>query len=240
MIRSSVHAINALLIASVLLAIPGTSCVAGTKVQVQFAGSGQGQFAGIGFSGCFQYDQSQPNEVGKPHHFVFTGPTFDHEICYDVATTPPASGQNVNCEPFSIDTSGNGNTTFQLQATLPSTTTVMIIFNTAVTFTAGHLPLCQSGSTSVFPQSGTFTLINANVTKFSGQITWTTCAEPTGTVHCVCNPPPAAQPAAAPMMQSYVYVYSAPLASPVNICRPQPACCLSRLFSRCFVRARCW
>src|SRR5271157_5864032 len=94
-----------LLISGIMVAAAEPSSSAGTKIQVTFSGSG--------FSGCFQYDQSQLPQ--SSNSFSFAGSPLSHEICYRIGSAPPVSASGRPCEPFTIDTN---DTTFQLKGTL--------------------------------------------------------------------------------------------------------------------------
>ncbi len=221
------------LVSGILVAATATpSFAAGTQVQVMFSGSG--------FTGCFEYDQSQAKD--SPHKFSFTG-SVTHQLCYKLGSAEPVCTSGSTCEPYVITTSGNSDTTFQLQATIMGSTTATIVFNTGVTFLATSLPTCTQDGKQVFPNTGTFTLTGA--TTFCGTITSTSCTQPAVGTNCPCgslavSPPSAPAPVApAPPPVCCIYVCPAPPIVPVYACRPQPTGCLARLFSRCFSRTRC-
>src|SRR5208337_3062175 len=126
-----------LLISGIMVAAAEPSSSAGTKIQVSFSGSG--------FSGCFQYDQSQAAQSSNV--FNFTGSPLSHEICYRIGSAPPVSASGRPCEPFTI---GTNDKTFQLQGMLLGPTTVTIVLPSSVTFLAGSLPYSTVGTTLVF------------------------------------------------------------------------------------------
>jgi hypothetical protein len=215
--RSTTRLLPTLLLSCLMIATVEPSSEAGTLVHVSFSGSG--------FSGWFQYDQSQPHKVGSPGLFVFPGSGLDHEIDYQIGAGT-VFGNGTGCEPYTITTSGNSGKTFQLKATAPSGTTVTITLPTSVTLSQTSLPLCAKFPASPLAGS-TFALSGG--TTYTGTITALSCTQP---------PAPAPAPLPAPPV-AYFIVAPAPVC-PVYVCQPRTACCLSRLFSRCSIRARCW
>jgi hypothetical protein len=220
-----------LLLSGLMFAAVQPASAAGTFVQIAFYGSN--------FSGCLQYDQSQPK--ASPHFFNFTGSGLNHEICYQVNLGAPVKRTAGGCEPYTIHTSANSDKTFQLQATAPATTSVFVTIPGNITFDANSLPLCMSGATPMFQNAGTFTLANSTtgLVTFTGTILSVTCKQSTTVMDCPCPPPPIGIPApTAPAptapAASFVTTYAAP--PPVYACEPRPACCLTRLFAR---RSRC-
>jgi hypothetical protein len=215
MTRSMIRLLPALLLSGLVIAAVEPTSEAGTLVHVSFSGSG--------FSGWFQYDQAKP--MTHPGIFVFTNSGWDHEIDYDTGGTV-VYGANGGCDPFTITTSGNFGKTFQLVATAPAGATVTITLNTSVPFIQTRLPTCAellshpvAGST--FALSGgptrTITALSCTTADFSPAL----------------PSPQSATPVA------YFTESPAPTC-PVYVCQPRLECCLSRLFSRCSVRARCW
>lgn len=204
-----------LLISGIMVAATEPSSSAGTKIQVTFSGSG--------FNGCFQYDQSQPKQA--PHVFNFTGSGLSHQICYQIGGGTSVCTSGSECEPFQINTSGNNNTTFQLQATLLGSTKVLIVLPSSVTFSAVSLPFCNVGTTPVFQNTGTFTVTNAKtgVTIFTGNITATNCTQSAGAINCPCPPSnvPAPQ-AVVPYAPSKIAPAPPYAPSVVSMCAPRP------------------
>ena len=136
-----------LLLSGLMIAATGPASEAGTLIKVSFSGNG--------FSGWFQYDQSEPKT--SPGLFVFTGSTLNHEIQYQIGAGTPVLGTGKGCEPYKITTSGNGDKTFELIGTAPNGTTVTIVLPTSVALSQTSLPL-----TAAFPNpplaDSTFTL----------------------------------------------------------------------------------
>jgi hypothetical protein len=218
--RSMIRLLPALLLSGLMIAAVEPTSEAGTLVHVSFSGNG--------FSGWFQYDQSKPmTHLGQ---FVFTGSGLDHEIDYQIGGGVPVYGNDGNCEPYTITTSGNSRTTFQLVATAPAGTTVTITLPTSVTLSLTSLPLCAEFPSSPLAGS-TFALSGG--TTYTGTITALSCTQPPA-------PPPAAAPSPQSALPVAYFIVSPAPASPVYVCQPGSACCLSRLFSRWSVRARCW
>jgi hypothetical protein len=233
MTRALIRFGQTLLLSGLIIAALQPASAAGTFVQIAFYGSN--------FSGCLQYDQSQPK--ASPHFFNFTGSPLNHEICYQVNLGAPVKRTAGGCEPYTIHTSLNSNRTFQLQATAPATTSVLVTIPGNIIFDANQLPFCTSGTTHVFQNAGTFTLANttSGLVTFTGTILAVTCKQSTTAMDCPCPPPPIGIPAPAlPSAQApvepvaYPTTYAAPY--PVYACEPRPACCLTRLFAR---RSRC-
>jgi hypothetical protein len=232
-----------ILVLGVAAAGAETSRAAGPLVRLELLGSGaylSNPSTKVQFESCLQYDSSA---TGSGFYFNFTGSTrFDHEICYRLQNGVFASGTMGTCEPYSIQTSLNNDTTFQLQATLPSGTAVTVTIPSNVTFTATALPLCESGAIDVFPVGGgggTFTLSNATTGAviYTGTITSIKCSQPLAGTHCSC--PNIFMVMPSPQGVAYdasPLVYAASQAYPVYACPPRQGCCLTRLFAR---RSRC-
>jgi hypothetical protein len=221
--RSMIRLLPAFLLSGLMIAAVEPASEAGTLVRVSFSGNG--------FSGWFQYDQSKP--MTHPGQFVFTGSGLDHEIDYNIGGVTVYGNQG-NCEPYTITTSGNSRKIFQLVATAPAGTTVTVTLPTSVTLSLTSLPFCADFPSSPLAGS-TFALSGG--TTYTGTITALSCTEPAALFASPQSAPPVAYFSAPPV--AYFIVYPAP-APPVYVCQPGPACCLSRLFSRCSVRARCW
>ena len=234
--KTMIRLATAILTSGMIIAAAAPACSAGTRVQITFSGSN--------FSGCLQYDQSQGME--SPHYFKFEGPTFNHEVCYQLTGGSHAGGSNLNCEPYAISTSLNSNTTFQLKATSPAATTVVVTLPANVTFGLAQLPLCMSGSTSGIQEHGNIPTHHHSDRRSDllrsdhvGQL------QPTGNpnrlllpsatrLHPVpVSPPAGPSPSPEPGL-TYVYTQL-----PVNECAQRPSCCFTRFMSRWSHRNRC-
>jgi hypothetical protein len=238
MTKSLIRLGHTLLLSGIIVAATEPMSRAGTNVLVMFSGKSA---TGVLFSGYFEYDQSKPK--ASNYSFNFNGSPLTHKICYS-AGGATGTGSGPLSEPFTIVTSNTDS--FQLKSTCQATgTSVVITFSRLnVTCTPTALPLCSSGTTPTFPSAGTFQL--TGTTTFSGTITWTSCTEAASVIACPCPPPTAVVighpvgggPVYAPV-QAPVYAYSAPAPAPMVVCQPRPACCLSRLFSRGYLRIGC-
>jgi hypothetical protein len=225
MAKSIIRLMSRLLLIGILVGI-AVRAEAGTSVTVVFNGTGVGtDGVPVTFAGHFVYDQAQSGTTsGGWTTFTFKG-NVAHVIYYQIDSQTPVSGEGMNCEPFTIKTSGY---LFVLTAQSPKGTTVTITLPTAVALTTS-LPFCESISNAeTFPTSAlagsTFTLTTSAGTTFSGTITTTGCSPQTS--HVKLSPP--LQP---------VIEYPAPC--PVYVCQPRPACCLSGLFHRRSYRVCC-
>lgn len=221
--------------------------VAGEHVLVTFSGENSSQQK---FSGYFEYDQSQSTTTD--YYFNFTGSALAHMICYSTPSQT-CSGSGPSSEPYTITTTNAGGFTLSSKC-VDTNTTVVIKMTLNVGCTARALPLCTSGSTSVFPSTGTFTLSGG--TTFSGNITATACQMQASLVPCTCPPPAIKQPVQGgppvlgtgqnppyfppcPPTPGPFYVYCAPAPAPVYGCQPRRGCCLSGLLSRGSFRLGC-
>lgn len=216
MSRSMASFLLRFLLTVLAIAAASQSATAATIVTINFNGSATGASSGD-FSGAISYDQSLGST--SAHTFVFTGSTKEHGLVYNTQPSGPESGINSRCEPYIITTF---NSTFTLTATLPRGTTVTIVLPTSAPMSATSLPGC-----SVFPSppsNSTFKLTGGF--NYTGQITSTSCTGPA-----------AAEPAPA---LCYVVACPAPAPCPVYACNQQPACFLTRLFSRRSHRLFCW
>jgi hypothetical protein len=74
MTRTLIRFGQTLLFSGLIIAALQPASAAGTFVQIAFYGTN--------FSGCLQFDQSQPKAA--PRIFNFTGSPLNHEICYQV------------------------------------------------------------------------------------------------------------------------------------------------------------
>jgi hypothetical protein len=216
----------ALLLCGALFGTAGPPAAAGTIVTVNFSGAGTGAYAGQSLSGWFQYDQSLRGTSGE---FNFPD-TLTHGISYSINGGSPITATQHTCDPFAIYTNQGSNKTFTLKAVDPPAvgptplTNVVLILPTNTVLSTSTLPYCSPFlMTPPLPIGNSFTLSGG--TTFTGKITSIDSCTQTGA------------PALAAPVQ-VVYVTTA--YSPVYACPPRPACCLSRLFSRCSVRARCW
>ncbi len=209
-------------LASVLIVMAGQAPArADTLVTVEFKGTG--------FSGSVVYDQSLSGvQQGANYVFSFQGASKTHALAYTGTAPGTSSGLNSTCEPFTITNSG---TTFTVTARVPQQsppTAVTVVLHTNVSVSSTVLPLCDSGSTSVFQQTGTFKLVNQSTgdTIFSGTISSTTCSSRAALTLPIQTPLYTADAYAAPC--------------PVYACPPRPACCLTRFFARLTHPRRCW
>jgi hypothetical protein len=205
----------ALLIVAAVAAAPAYAT--GPDVKVSFKGAN-------GLSGYFIYDST----LSGNGSFVFTGwgATYFHETCFAFNSKTCTAYSGVNCEPFVINTNLSGGMVFQLLATGPKSTALTINLATSVALPQDELPTCQTANFVASPAPGqsTFTMQPANESPKTYNITSVTCEMLRALVvvpvsYVIACPPPTCP----------VYVYE-----------PRPACCLSGLFSRCSVRARCW
>ena len=233
-----------LLLSGIVAAATEPMSMAGTHILVTFSGTNS---AGTGFSGYFEYDQSQV--AASNYSFNFDGSALTHMICYHTGTST-CSGSGASSEPFTITTTSTGGFTLKSKCD-ESNTSVVITFNLNVACTPRALPLCTSGGTSVFPSTGTFALSGG--LTFSGNITATTCQSSSNLMSCTCPPPALTHPVhgappvlgtgqnppypCAPAPVSYTYCSPAPC--PVYGCQPRRGCCLSGLFSRRSFRLGC-
>jgi hypothetical protein len=215
---------HSLLLSGLLMGATGSRATGGTLVTVGFSGVGTGASAGQNFSGSFTYDQSL-RVSGTPGRFIFTQSALTHTLTYKLGSNPQVAGSGPGCEPYIITTSGNGGTTFQLNASTPGNT-IVIALPIGSTLSQRVLPLANA-----FPNPSA--LANSNFTV-TGSTPFT------GTIQTL--NPQVAQPAPQAPAPCYVYVYScpAPPACPVFACQPVSANCLSALFGRCFHRRSCW
>ncbi len=218
----------ALLLSCVVVVATGRPAAAGTLVTVNFAGTGSGAYTGQSLSGWFEYDQSLHGSSG-----VFSFPdSLTHGISYSINGGSPLKATGHPSDPFTIWTNQGSNTTFTLQAVDPpasgstAKTTVTLVLPTNTVLSTSTLPLCSAFlMTPPLPPNNSFKLTVNGATTYSGTITSITSCGQTG-APAVETPP------------QIVYVTTA--TCPVYACPPRPDCCLTRLFSRCFVRARCW
>jgi hypothetical protein len=215
----------AMFLCGVLFGAAGPPAAAGTLVTVNFSGAGTGAYTGQSLSGWFQYDQSLHGTSGE---FNFPD-SLTHGLSYSINGGSPITATQRPCDPFTIYTNQGSNKTFTLKAVDPPAsgstplTNVKLILPTNTVLSTITLPLCSAFlMTPPLPGGNSFTLSGG--TTFTGVITAITSCSQTGA--------PAAVPAA-----QFIYVT---VSCPVYACPPRPACCLSRLFSRCSIRARCW
>ena len=153
-----------------LMTAPGTAFAAGLIVTVAFSGTGTGAYAGQSFTGTFSYDQL--HKVSNiPGKFAFQGSSDPHSIFYKIATGTAVSGSGAACDPFTILTSGAGETSFQLSAATPAGTTVAITIPMNATLNQTHLPYSAAFPVPPVATTTTFTVTNAGTTTFTGTIT---------------------------------------------------------------------
>jgi hypothetical protein len=226
MTKTVVRLGSALLFSVFMMSATSRASQAGTLVQVTFSGPS--------VSGYFEYDQSL---LGSEGVFAFKGLLLTHQICYVVGSGPCTLYKQKQCEPYTITTSGTK--LFQLNVTAPSGTPITIKLATNVQLSLTSLPLCMSGTTDVFvskPQgnASTFTITVSGVTT-TYDINSVSCTLPPQTVLPIHRPEPPQQPPA----QGCVTCYPVPAPCPVYVCQPRPACCLSRIFHRGFLRVGC-
>jgi hypothetical protein len=204
---------------------------AGSVVTANFTGSGTGAFAGTGFTGAFDYDQSRRSTNGV---FNFAGTGLNHGVVYRIGAGTNQSAQNSQCDPFTITTTGGAFTLLAVDPKGPPATNVKIVVpSSGLSLT--NLPGC-----SVFPitapAGSTFTLTVNGATTFAGTISsFTSCTGPALVVT-----------APAPQAPDYDHVYTdtypapSPAPCPVYTCPPRQACFLTRLFPRRSHRSCCW
>jgi len=207
----------------ILMAVAAEPAYAtGPDIKVSFQGTS-------GLNGYFIYDSSLPGSGGS---FSFTGlSTYVHATCFMFRPGTCPLYVDLNCEPFVINTSLGGGTVFQVLATGPKTTALTINLATTCQLNQSALPTCETACFVPNPSAGasTFTMQPAGGAANTYNITSVTCTvlESTAAV-------------GTPVPCYAVYGCPAPTPCPVYVCPPRPACCLSRLFSRCTFRARCW
>jgi hypothetical protein len=228
-----------LLLSAIMLVAGEPMCAAGTNVLVMFSGTST---TGTAFSGYFEYDAGQPFQ--SDYFFNFNGSPLTHRICYR-AGTATCSGSLATSEPFNITTSNTNS--FALKSKCVTSGISVAISFSKLNFTClpTALPTCTSGTTEVFPSTGTFTLSGG--TPFSGTITTTTCMQAASVISCPCPPPialkveehPDELPPVQPSPQAFVHEYYAPASCPVYAYEPRPASCFSRLFCRRSLRLGC-
>ncbi len=206
-----------LLLSIFMIAATEPASAAATLVKVSFGGTG--------FSGWFEYDDSLRDST--PGVFNFQGSALTHKICYTLSggTCVPFSG--IQCEPYTITTTGGTKTTFQLNVTAPKSpsTQVVIVLPMGTTLSQTSLPPCSSFPSTPNPGS-TFTVSGG--TTFTGAITTLSCT----TAATAITAPTPQIPEPVPVASYPVNEYPAPAPFPLSVCQPRPACCLSRLFCR--------
>jgi hypothetical protein len=230
MARTSIRFGFALLVSGIAIAASEPAVAAGTVVRASFSGTG--------FSGWLQYDQSQAKKSNGDFLFSSTD-QLDHEIWYQIGSATPVYATGSMCSSFEIFTSGGGEKIFQLNVTIPNVSTVVVILPTAVKLSQTSLPLCTSGTNEVFvaaPTAGTstFKVTPAGRTATTSNIASVTCA-----LQAAVAPSRQLPPADKYVVHTYPYVvhaYPAPTPSPVYVCQPRPACCMSRLFCSGWLR----
>jgi hypothetical protein len=215
-----------LLLSIFMIAGTEPASAAGTLVKITFGGTG--------FSGWFEYDQSLRDST--PGVFNFQGSPLTHKICYTTSSAGCVPFSGIQCEPYTITTSGGSGKTFELKITAPKSpsTQVVIVLPMGITLSQTNLPACTSYP--ITPKSGsTFTLSGGS--SFTGTITTLQCS-----VVAAAAPAPSVQ--SAPVAQAANFVDDpnpAPAPPyPVYAYQPRPACCLSsRLFCRGSLRLGC-
>jgi hypothetical protein len=208
------------LLSILMIAATKPASAQGTLVTVKFSGSG--------FTGWFEYDQSQSDS--SPGQFKFQGSRLTHKICYTITSAACTPFSMTQCEPFTITTSGGSKQTFELTTTAPKSPTavsVVIVLPMGNLLSQTSLPLC--GGFPASPNAGSkFTLSGGS--SFTGTITQLSCTQSA----------PAVLPAPAPPSPcDVVYIYPVPAPNPVSVCQPRPACCFSGLFHRKSLRMCC-
>ena len=234
MTSSLIRHARTLLLSAIMLVAGEPMCAAGTNVLVMFSGTST---TGTPFSGYFEYDAGQRSQ--SDFFFNFNGSALTHRICYR-AGTATCSGSGSTSEPFNITTSNTNSFVLKSKCVTSGISVAISFSRLNVTCSPTALPTCTSGTTEVFPSTGTFTLSGG--TPFSGTITTTTCMQAGSVISCPCPPPMAlkadvhadepapVEPSPQALVREY-YNYT-PASSPVYTYQPRPASCFSRLFCR--------
>ncbi len=152
------------LVIGLLTAVPGSASAAGLVVSVAFSGSG--------FSGAFTYEQSH-QVSSTPGKFAFLDSPDTHSIYYVIGTEVPVSASGTSCDPYTIYTSANTGSTFQVIATTPAGNTVTITINSmpAPALNPRHLPYATAFPPQPTGTTATFVVTNGATTLYSGTIT---------------------------------------------------------------------
>ena len=135
MTKTMIRLGSTLLVSICMIAATKPASAAGPLVKVSFSGNG--------FSGWFEYDQSQA--YSTPGVFRFQGSGLTHKICYTISSAACVPYSLTECEPYTITTTGGSEKTFELTTTVKATaTSVAIVLPTGQALSQTSLPVCAA------------------------------------------------------------------------------------------------